>query len=52
MSEVTKKKYYFMQFAEWFYVDKDFNLKLTRMGQSIPKCVNSYNRYLKDLEAE
>ena len=49
MKPVETKSYYFMTYAEWWYVDSNYDIKLTRLGQSVPKVVESYEQYLKDL---
>ena len=48
--EIKTKSYFFMQYAEWFFIDKDWNLKLTKLGSSVPECVESYEKYLKDIK--
>ena len=52
MIKINKKKYFFMTYAEWFFIDKDWEIKLTNAGKAVPKCVNSYKRYLKDTKNE
>lgn len=48
LKEIETKQYYFMTYAEWFFVDVDYTLKLTKTGKSVPEAVISYEQYLKD----
>lgn len=49
-NEFTVKSYFFMTYKEWFYVDENYEIKLTNTAQTIHKCVVSYQKYLDDLE--
>ncbi len=41
-----------MTIAEWFYVDENFELKLTDLGKQNKEAVKSYNEYLREFEKE
>lgn len=48
-TQYETRSYYFMTIAEWFYVDKDYNLQLTELGKQNKDAVKSYNEYLVDI---
>lgn len=50
MKQIETKSYYFMTYAEWFYIDENFDIKLTKIGSSVPEAKKSYEQYLKDKE--
>jgi len=45
---VKTKSYLFMKYDSYFYVDKNFKIKLTKLGESIPEVKKSYDVYLKE----
>jgi len=48
MEAEETKEYLFLQYAQYFYVDENYKIKLTKIGEEIPEIKASYEKYLKD----
>ena len=48
MKEEEKEQYLFLQYTQYFYIDEDYKIKLTKIGEENPEVKESYDEYLKN----